>query len=141
MTMKNIFLFGSLFYSVLMTAQSVEFSAKVNEINQKLMQKNIQVFAEINHSNEAEKVGLSLPKTIVLIVGNPKVGTMLMQENQQIALHLPLKILITEKEGKILVDYQEITPLAKKYKLKKSLPIAKKIDETMKSILNDESSF
>lgn len=134
--MKYLVIFLT-FLSGMFSAQNTQFEQKLSEIKAKLTDKNIQIFAEINHSEEAKKVGLELPKTIVLVVGNPKVGTLLMQENQYFAKELPLKILITEKEGQVMVDYQEITPLAKKYKLKKSLSIAKKIDEVMKQIINN----
>lgn len=134
--MKYLVIFFTLL-SGIFSAQNTQFEEKVSELKAKLTKKNIQIFAEINHSEEAKKVGLELPKTTLLIVGNPKVGTLLMQENQEFALHLPLKILITEKKGKVVINYQEIMPLAKKYKLKKSLPIAKKIDEAMKQIIKN----
>lgn len=135
--MKNLFFVSFILLSGVFSAQNISFEQKVLEIKAKLTEKNIQIFAEINHAEEAKKVGLELPKTTLLIVGNPKLGTALMQENQEIAIELPLKILITENEEKIIVNYQKITPLAKKYKLKKSLSIAKKIDESMRLILND----
>lgn len=117
------------------SAQSASIEETITLIKKDLEGKSIQVFTEIDHSTEAEKVGLSLPKTKVLVIGNPKVGTLLMQENQEFALHLPLKILITEKNGKTIIKYEKITPLAKKYKLKKTLPIAQKIDETIGNIV------
>lgn len=134
--MKYLVLFFTLLGGIF-SAQNTQFEEKVSELKAKLTEKNIQIFAEINHSEEAKKADLELPKTTLLIVGNPKVGTLLMQENQEFALHLPLKILITKKEGKVVINYQEIMPLAKKYKLKKSLPIAKKIDEAMKQIIKN----
>lgn len=133
--MKYLIIFLT-FLSGIFSAQSIQFEETISEIKEKLAEKNIQVFAEINHSEEAKKVGLELPKTIVLIVGNPKMGTLLMQENKEFALYLPLKILITEeKKDMIIVDYQEITPLAKQYGLTKTLPIAEKIDKLMNSII------
>lgn len=133
--MKYLVIFFTLL-SGIFSAQNTQFEEKVSEIKAKLTEKNIQIFAEINHSEEAKKVGLELPKTIVLIVGNPKVGTLLMQENKEFALHLPLKILITEeKKDMIIIDYQEITPLAKQYGLIKTLPIAEKVDKLMNSII------
>lgn len=118
----------------LIKAQSLDFNENISQIKERLSQKNITIFAEIDHSAEAEKVGLILPKTKVLIVGNPKIGTLLMQENPEFALHLPLKILITESEKGIIIDYQEIVPLAKQYGLDKTLPIAEKVDNLMNSI-------
>lgn len=134
--MKHLVLIFSLLGIIISAQKNNSFDETLAKVKKKLTEKNIQIFAEINHSEEAKKVGLDLPKTIVFIVGNPKVGTLLMQENQEIALYLPLKILIAErKQGGILVDYQEITPLAKQYRLEKTLPIAEKIDTVMNSII------
>lgn len=53
-----------------------------------------KLFATIDHSAEAERVGLSLRDTKVLVFGSPAVGTPLMQEKPLIALDLPLKVLV-----------------------------------------------
>ncbi|MCY0883856.1 MAG: DUF302 domain-containing protein, partial [Acidianus infernus] len=47
-----------------------------------------EIFAEIDHSKNAEKVGLSLPKDKVIIFGNPRAGTLLMQEKIEVSLDL-----------------------------------------------------
>lgn len=112
------------------------FEESITKLKQGLHHHQITIFSEINHSNEAEKVGLTLPKTMVFIVGNPKVGTMLMQENQDIALHLPLKILVKENtDGQTEIIYQKLEPLAMQYGLEKTRPTAKKIDYLMDMII------
>ena len=69
-------------------------------------QKGLQVFAVIDHSGEAEKVGLKMRPTKVVIFGSPKGGTPLMVAAPTLAIDLPLKALVAEDEnGKVWVTY------------------------------------
>jgi uncharacterized protein (DUF302 family) len=68
--------------------------------------KGVTVFAVVDHSGEAEKVGLKMRPTKLVIFGSPKAGTPLMLASPSIALDLPLKILVAEDdEGKVWVSY------------------------------------
>jgi uncharacterized protein (DUF302 family) len=62
--------------------------------------KGVTLFALVDHSGEAEKVGIKMPPTKLLIFGNPKGGTPLMLAVPSIAIDLPLKILIWEDGSK-----------------------------------------
>jgi uncharacterized protein (DUF302 family) len=71
-----------------------------------LAQGAVQVFALIDHSGEAEKAGMKMPPTKLLIFGNPKGGTPLMLAAPTLAIDLPLKALVWEdKNGKVWVTY------------------------------------
>ena len=71
-----------------------------------LRAKNVTLFATIDHSGEAEKSGLSMPNTKLLIFGNPKGGTPLMLASPSVALDLPLKILVAEDaDRKVWISY------------------------------------
>jgi len=71
-----------------------------------LSARGVQLFALIDHSGEAEKVGLKMRPTKLLIFGNPKGGTPLMVAAPTLAIDLPLKVLIAEDEnGKTQVSY------------------------------------
>jgi uncharacterized protein (DUF302 family) len=61
--------------------------------------KRMTVFAVVDHSGEAAKVGLSMRPTKLLIFGSPKAGTPLMLAAPSIAIDLPLKILVWEDEN------------------------------------------
>lgn len=61
--------------------------------------KGFTVFAHIDHSAQAAQVNLSLRPTDLLIFGNPKGGTPLMQANQRIGIDLPLKALVWQDEN------------------------------------------
>ena len=60
--------------------------------------KGLNIFARIDHQKNAEAVDLDLRPTQLIIFGNPKVGTLLMQCEQSMGLDLPLKVLVTEDE-------------------------------------------
>jgi uncharacterized protein (DUF302 family) len=71
-----------------------------------LQSKGVTLFAIIDHSGEAEKVGMKMRPTKLLIFGSPKAGTPLMLAAPSIAIDLPLKILVWEDaQGKVWVSY------------------------------------
>ncbi len=70
--------------------------------------KGLQVFAVVDHSGEAAKVGLAMSQTKVLIFGSPKAGTPLMVAAPSLAIDLPLKALVAEdRAGKVSVTYND----------------------------------
>lgn len=78
----------------------------VERLKNILQSKGITLFALIDHSGEAEKVGLKMRPTKLLIFGSPKGGTPLMLAAPSTAIDLPLKILIWEdSEGKVWLSY------------------------------------
>jgi uncharacterized protein (DUF302 family) len=71
-----------------------------------LDQKGITLFAIVDHSGEAAKVGLSMPPTKLAIFGSPKAGTPVMIVSPSAAIDLPLKILVSEnKDREVVVSY------------------------------------
>ncbi len=76
----------------------------------------ITIFARVDHAGGAAAVGMDLRPTEVLIFGNPKGGTPLMQANQLIGLDLPLRVLAWEDAaGKVSVTYHDVDRLAARY--------------------------
>lgn len=81
-------------------------SETVTRLKNVLEAKGVTLFALVDHSGEAQKVGLRMPDTKLLIFGSPKAGTPLMLAAPSIALDLPLKILVwQDNEGKVWVSY------------------------------------
>ena len=79
-----------------------------------LAQKGIEVFAHIDHAAAAKKAGLPLRPMQVLIFGNPRAGTPLMQARQTVGLDLPLRALVWEdEEGKVWLTYRRVEDLAR----------------------------
>src|SRR5215469_14531408 len=78
----------------------------VGRVKSLLKDKGITLFALIDHSGEAAKVGMKMRPTKLLIFGSPKAGTPLMLAAPSIAIDLPLKILVWEDiEGNVWISY------------------------------------
>lgn len=100
-------------YSVPETLDRLEAAAK---------SKGIIVFARINHSGEAQKAGLKMRPTQLLILGNPKTGTPLMNSAPSVAIDLPLKALAWEDEsGKVWLSYNSPAYLKQRHGFKEEL--------------------
>lgn len=80
----------------------------VKRLESVLAERGLKVFALIDHGGEAEKVGLKMRPTKVVIFGSPKGGTPVMLAAPSIAIDLPLKALVAEDEGgKVWVTYND----------------------------------
>jgi uncharacterized protein (DUF302 family) len=94
----------------------------VDKLKTILQSKGVTLFALIDHSGEAEKVGLKMPPTELLVFGNPKSGTPLMLAAPSVAIDLPLKILVAEdSQGKVWISYNSSEYLQARHKLPQSL--------------------
>jgi uncharacterized protein (DUF302 family) len=83
-----------------------------------LQAKGVALFALVDHSGEAEKVGIKMPPTKLLIFGSPKAGTPLMLAAPSIAIDLPLKLLVWEDvHGKAWVSYNSPVYLQERHNL------------------------
>jgi len=103
-----------------------------DRLENNLIAKGMTVFIRINHTEGAQKVGKNLRPTEVIIFGNPKVGTPLMQCGQSIAIDLPQKALIWEDEaGQVWLSYNDPKYLAKRHGIKKCVEVIKKIETTL----------
>src|ERR1700691_157207 len=94
----------------------------VRKLQAVLAAKAVTVFALIDHSGEAEKVGMQMPPTKLLVFGNPKGGTPLMLAAPSIAIDLPLKILVAEDDrGVVSVSYNSPAYLGERHGLPQDL--------------------
>ena len=84
------------------------------------------LFATIDHQKNAQKVGVKIPAQKVIIFGNPKAGTKLLQSDAQIGYDLPLRIMVRQEGLKTVVAYRDPQSFAMMYDLKKS-PIPQKM--------------
>ncbi|ATA72016.1 conserved exported hypothetical protein [Capnocytophaga canis] len=149
--MKQLFKFFICLFSISVFSQSIDnklftveskydFKQTIKLLKKGLTSENIQIFSVIDHSKAAKKSALHLAPTTVLIIGNPKVGTVLMQENQLLAIELPLKILIREVNGKTFVTYKRLETLYNDYTIEKTKPLLEKIDQAILKIIEKSIS-
>ena len=82
------------------------FNLRVQNFEEILQAKGVKLFALVDHSGEAEKAGIEMRPTKLLIFGNPKAGTPVMIASPSIAIDLPLKVLVWEDAGgKVWISY------------------------------------
>ena len=90
----------------------------VEKLKSILTAKDVTLFALVDHSGEAEKAGMKMRPTKLLIFGSPKAGTPLMLAAPSVAIDLPLKILIWEDSaGKVWVSYNSPAYLQERHGL------------------------
>lgn len=91
-------------------------SETIDALQKVLEAKGIGVFGRVDHQANAKKAGLELPPTTLLIFGNPKLGTPLMQTNRQIGIDLPMKALAwQDADGKVYLGYTNPEKLRARY--------------------------
>jgi uncharacterized protein (DUF302 family) len=99
----------------------------LDRLEQILRAKGISIFARVDHSGEAEKVGLHMPPTQLLIFGNPRGGTPIMLAAPLSAIDLPLKALAwQDTQGNVFLGYNDPHYLQQRFSLPEQLlvPIA-----------------
>jgi uncharacterized protein (DUF302 family) len=90
----------------------------LDHLQKLLVAKEIKVFALIDHSGEAAKVGMEMHPTKLLIFGSPKGGTPVMLAAPTVALDLPLKALVWEDDkGKVWISYNDPAYLQKRHNI------------------------
>ena len=105
-----------------------------DRLESKLSEKGMTVFIRINHAEGASKVGKKLRPTELIIFGNPKVGTPLMQCSQTVAIDLPQKALIWEDEaGQVWLTYNDPKYLATRHNISECNEVLKKIDNALRN--------
>lgn len=103
-----------------LSAHSVD--ETVERLEGLLRARGVTLFALVDHSGEAAKVGMRLRPTKLLIFGNPKAGTPLMLAAPSVALDLPLKILVWEDaQGKVWLGYNSPAYLQRRHGLPDAL--------------------
>ena len=94
----------------------------VEKVKEILQDKGVKLFASVDHSGEAERAGIEMRPTKLLIFGNPKAGTPLMIAAPSIAIDLPLKILVWEDHnGKVWISYNSAGYLQARHGLPQEL--------------------
>jgi uncharacterized protein (DUF302 family) len=94
----------------------------VEKLKAILQAKGVALFALVDHSAEAAKVGMNMRPTKLLIFGNPKAGTPLMLAAPHSAIDLPLKMLVWEDgQGKVWISYNSVPYLQERHGLPRDL--------------------
>ena len=107
-------------------------SATVDRLEAALKSKGMTIFKRVSHSEGAARVGLELRPTELMIFGNPKVGTPLMQCEQLAALDLPQKALVYEdEEGQVWFAYNDPEFIADRHNISGCDEVVNKISKAL----------
>lgn len=125
---------------------NVESQFSVDETANRLVnilnKKGMTLFNRVKHSKAAEKVGIEMRQTELVIFGNPKIGSLLMKCQQSIAIDLPLKALIWKgKDNKVWLSYNDINYLSQRHHLKNCEKVTAKVKGALKKIMHAASSL
>lgn len=122
----------------LITSPSRHTYAKtVSKLEAAIAAKGLTLFARIDHASAAEAVDLTLRPTLLLVFGNAKGGTPLMQATQTIGIDLPLKLLVWEdQQGVTSVSYNDPAWLAARHGLP-STPQIEMLGQLLSSVAKE----
>lgn len=99
-----------------------------------LKSKGITVFARVDHAAGAKKVGKELRPTVLLIFGNPKLGTPVMQKQQKFGIDLPMKALIYKApDGNTYIAYNDPAYLSKRHKVSEPAKVFQTMSKALKN--------
>lgn len=87
------------------------FDETVNRLQNAVKERGMNVFAVIDHQTAAQENGLTMQPAKVIVFGTPKAGTPLMVKDPAFALQLPLRVLVTETEGRVQVVFNDTRAL------------------------------
>ena len=111
---------------IIIKESSCSVDKTVGNLKHILRNKGLSIFATINHKANAKMVNMKLNESKMLIFGNPKLGTALMQQDMTTGLDLPLRILVyKESDGKVKMAYRDGSWLNKKHILNAPKKVAK----------------
>src|SRR3954453_8297857 len=96
---------------------SNDYADTVPRLTEAIDRRGLTLFARIDHARGAREAGLDLPDEEVVLFGNPKAGTPLMQSDPRVGLELPLRILIWKGADGVALGYREPQELASVYDL------------------------
>jgi len=109
-------------------------SKTIENIKNIVTKKGLSVFTVVNHQANAKGVGMRMRESELIIFGNPKIGTKLMQENILVGLDLPMKILVyRDGDKKVKLAYRNGTWLKNKHALKNN-KLTSKVDNALNNI-------
>lgn len=103
-------------------------SKTMDRLEAALKSKGVTIFNRIDHAAGAQKIGAKLAPTQLLIFGNPKLGTPLMQSNPAAGLDLPLKALVwQDAKGDVWLSYNDPAFVTNRHTIKDKDAVAKKM--------------
>jgi beta-galactosidase len=109
--------------------------ATIDRVVTALEARDIELFARIDHGGAARAAGLELAAEELLIFGDPRVGTLLMQDDPSIGHELPLRLLVWDDGGQTRIGYRPPSELADEYSVADHLDVLERMDQLLQRIV------
>ncbi|PAF53372.1 hypothetical protein BKH42_06550 [Helicobacter sp. 13S00482-2] len=100
---KNISQYDARYFSL--KKSDYDFATTLERAKDLIKKQKIKLFAILDHSKAASEFDKTLPPTVVIVFGNPAVGTNVMNAHPNIAIELPMKVLIYQRDKDVFVGY------------------------------------
>ena len=111
---------------IIVKESCTDVTTTANNIKDVVSKNNLSVFAIINHSGNAKMVDMKLNEAKMVIFGNPRLGTALMQQDMKVGLDLPLRVLVyRDTDGKVKMAYRDGSWLEERHILNAPKKVAK----------------
>jgi uncharacterized protein (DUF302 family) len=113
----------------------------VERLQAAVISRGASVVAKIDHAAAAQASGLSLRPTVVMLIGNPKLGTPLMQSRQTVGLDLPLRVLVWQDEGEVThVGYTPPAVIVARYDIRDRSDVVEKMTGALAAITDEATA-
>lgn len=116
------------------SSKSVE--AVVTSLKDAVTKAGAELFAQIDHAAGARAVGLTMPPTVLVVFGNPNIGSPIIRQDRRVGLHLPLHVLIWENETGTNLSYEDPKVIASRYAIKADDENLKKLSMALDKLTN-----
>ena len=124
--------------SLVVQKSAHDVTTTVARLEAAIKQRGATIIAKVDHAAAAKANGLELRPTIVLIFGNPKLGTPLMQSNQTAGLDLPLRIVVWQDAGgAVMLGYRTPTSLAEAHSIQDREAVVTTMSDALRAITAD----
>jgi uncharacterized protein (DUF302 family) len=122
-------------------ASSFDYAETIDRLESAIREKGLTIFARIDHAAAAANAGLTLRPTTLIIFGNARGGTPLMQSAPTTGIDLPLKVLIwQDAAGKTSLSYNEPSWIARRHGATDADEVVTKLSQVLKAILSEATS-
>jgi uncharacterized protein (DUF302 family) len=115
-------------------------SATIDRLVAALESRGIGVFARVDHGGGARAAGLELAEEEVLVFGDPRAGTLLMQADPRVGYELPLRILAWDDAGQTKVAFRPPAELADGYELTAQAVVLARMDTLLRELVRDAAA-
>lgn len=114
--------------------------ATADRIASALERRGVQLFARIDHGAGAGAAGLELADEQVLIFGDPRVGTLLMQDDPEVGYELPLRLLVWDSGGETLIGYRPPAELSSQFPGLRRTEVLERIEQLLEQLVAEAAS-